>query len=277
MEWVRFLLFPPFAVNRTVNLITSLCTLQSSEGGIPRLYSGISFALIQAPLSRFVSTAANDGVAVLLETFNWGPGREVFVAAIVVGLFRVILMPVDTCKTVLQIENKKGLAELMSRVRKGDVHLLFSGSLANAASSFIGHYPWFYTYNLLSKSEAFIQLVPWVTGRNALIGFVSSIFSDTVANFMRVIKTSKQALGSTRSNITYAETISIIMAADGWRGLFGRGLKTRILGNALQSILFTVIWRSLSERWKQVDVDDRITSAVVVDDESEDDEYNVKR
>ena len=43
----------------------------------------------------------------------------------------------------------------------------------------------------------------------------------------------------------------MILAADGWRGLFGRGLKTRILGNALQSIIFTVIWRGLSERWKR--------------------------
>ena len=34
------------------------------------------------------------------------------------------------------------------------------------------------------------------------------------------------------------------------KGLFGRGLKTRIFANALQSIVFTVIWRSLAERWK---------------------------
>jgi hypothetical protein len=234
---------------------SSAHTTLVSKGGIPRLYSGISFALIQAPLSRFVSTAANDGASALLESFHWGPGREVLVAAVVVGFFRMMLMPIDTCKTVLQIESKKGLTELMCRVRKGDIHLLYSGSLANAASSFIGHYPWFYTYNLLSRNLAFIQLVPWATGRNALIGFISSIISDTVANFMRVIKTSKQALGSTRSNITYAETISMILAVDGWRGLFGRGLKTRILRNALQSILFTVIWRSLSERWTQVEVE----------------------
>ena len=32
------------------------------------------------------------------------------------------------------------------------------------------------------------------------------------------------------------------------QGLFGRGLRTRILGNALQSVLFTVIWRGLAER-----------------------------
>jgi len=41
----------------------------------------------------------------------------------------------------------------------------------------------------------------------------------------------------------------LILAADGWKGLFGRGLKTRILGNAIQSVVFTVIWRGLAERW----------------------------
>ena len=35
------------------------------------------------------------------------------------------------------------------------------------------------------------------------------------------------------------------------KGLFGRGLRTRILGNALQSVLFTVIWRGLAERKNQ--------------------------
>lgn len=262
-----------------------LC-ISASTGGIPRLYSGVSFALIQAPLSRFVSTAANDGIGTLLEKYDWGPGREVFVAAVVVGFFRMMLMPIDTCKTVLQIENKRGLADLLSRVRRGNIHLLYSGSLANAASSFLGHYPWFYTYNLLSRNTAFIHLFPWVTGRNALIGFISSIISDTVANFMRVIKTSKQALGSSRSDITYAETISMILAVDGWGGLFGRGLKTRILGNALQSILFTVIWRSLSERWKHVDIEtarseaSREKNRVDDDDDgvaSEKDDYDLER
>lgn len=250
-------------------------------GGIPRLYSGMSFALIQAPLSRFIATAANDGVGVLLQNMNWGPGREVVVAAFVVGFFRIMLMPIDTCKTVMQIESKKGLAQLMAKVRQGKIHLLYSGAFANAASSFIGHYPWFYTYNLLSKNEALINSISWVTGRNALIGFVSSIVSDTVANFMRVIKTTKQALGSTRSEpTTYAETVSLILAVDGWRGLFGRGLKTRILGNALQSIIFTVVWRGLSERWQEADdakaaVDDN--SPTTDESETENKEYETKR
>lgn len=224
-------------------------------GGIPRLYSGLSFALIQAPLSRFVSTAANDGVNLLLHnlvlTQSWGNGRRVLVAAVVVALFRILLMPIDTCKTVLQIQSKKGLSQLMSKVRAGHVHLLYSGAIANAFGSIIGHWPWFYTYNLLSQNEALTQTFKWTTGRNALIGLTSSIVSDTVANFARVIKTTKQSLGSTRSDATYADAVNLVLAVDGWRGLFGRGLKTRLLANALQSILFTIVWRGLSERLQE--------------------------
>ena len=67
-----------------------------NEGGIARLYCGVSFALIQAPLARFVSTAANDGVESLLAnlslTKDWGPGRTTVVASIVVGFWRMLLM-----------------------------------------------------------------------------------------------------------------------------------------------------------------------------------------
>ena len=228
-----------------------LCHARAA-GGIPRLYSGVQFALIHAPLSRFVSTAANDGVAALLQHLHWGPGREVVVAALTVGCFRMLLMPIDTCKTVMQIEGRGGLAQILAQVRRGRASALYAGAVANAASSILGHYPWFYIHNLLSRNQALARTVSWATGRNALIGFVSSIVSDTVANFMRVIKTTKQSLGSVRSDaVTYAEAVSVILAADGLRGLFCRGLQTRLLGNAIQSVLFTVVWRGLSERWKE--------------------------
>jgi hypothetical protein len=67
-----------------------------NDGGIARLYCGVGFALIQAPLARFVSTAANDGVESLLAnlsfTKDWGPGQTTVVASIVVGLWRMLLM-----------------------------------------------------------------------------------------------------------------------------------------------------------------------------------------
>lgn len=85
------------------------------------------------------------------------------------------------------------------------------------------------------------------------------MISDTVVNAIRVVKTMKQSLG-TKHSISYTEAVQIVLAADGWTGLFGRGLGTRILCNALQSIVFTVIWRGLVDRMRRKSgEDDRVT------------------
>jgi Mitochondrial carrier protein len=103
---------------------------------------------------------------------------------------------------------------------------------------------------LLSSSEWIQAIIPSQLLRNAGIGVASSIVSDTFVNALRVIKTTKQSLGSKQS-ASYRETVKIILAADGWRGLFGRGLQTRIFANALQSIVFTVVWRGLADYWRR--------------------------
>jgi hypothetical protein len=100
----------------------------------------------------------------------------------------------------------------------------------------------------LSKSETVKALIPRPLVRNALIGTIASFVSDTVVNSIRVIKTTKQAMGA-RHKVSYVEVINMVLAADGWKGLFGRGLQTRLLSNALQSMIFTVIWRGLTEAW----------------------------
>jgi len=56
--------------------------------------------------------------------------------------------------------------------------------------------------------------------------------SDTVSNSIRVVKTSKQAATEA---VTYPAVIRDIVAKDGVLGLFGRGLKTKILANGLQA------------------------------------------
>lgn len=108
----------------------------------------------------------------------------------------------------------------------------------------------FYTYNVLSSSKIVQSLLPSQLLRNAGIGVVSSVVSDAFVNVFRVIKTAKQSLGS-KQNASYMETIRIIVAADGYRGLFGRGLRTRIYANALQSIVFTIVWRGLVDLWRR--------------------------
>jgi hypothetical protein len=87
--------------------------------------------------------------------------------------------------------------------------------------------------------------------RNAFIGFSSSVVSDTCSNSIRVIKTTKQ---THPDSLTYPQTARLIIKEDGLIGLFGRGLKTRILANGVQGMLFAVLWKSLEEQWnKKVD------------------------
>ena len=100
-------------------------------------------------------------------------------------------MPLDTCKTVLQVDSVEGFRNLMRRVKAGKIGVLYQGAIANALSALMGHYPWFFTYNALSKSEWLQNLIPSLLLRNAGIGLVASIVSDTFVNAVRVVKTTK--------------------------------------------------------------------------------------
>lgn len=135
----------PFLSMRTL-VTTEAFQVLYKEGGIGRLYKGLGFALIQAPLSKFVSTAANDGVEAFLlgfeSTRQWGVGKQTFFASIIVGLWRMVLMPVDTCKVVLQVDGNDGFRNLIRRVRKGKIGVLYQGAVVNAISSTLGNYPW---------------------------------------------------------------------------------------------------------------------------------------
>jgi len=73
-------------------------------------------------------------------------------------------------------------------------------------------------------------------GRNALMGFSSSLVSDVTSNSIRVTKVAKQA---SPTAITYQQAIKFVIDKDGIQGLFFRGLKTRLLANGVQGMLFT--------------------------------------
>lgn len=78
-----------------------------AQGGIRRFYRGVGPALIQGPMSRFGDTAANTGMLALLDSYDSTKTLPIGVktgsASIAAACFRIILMPVDTCKTILQV------------------------------------------------------------------------------------------------------------------------------------------------------------------------------
>ena len=80
----------------------------------------------------------------------------------------------------------------------------------------------------------------------SFIGFNAAVISDCSSNSLRVIKTVKQ---TSKKKVSYLEVIKNIINKDGVIDLFGRGLKTRIITNGIQGILFTVCWKYIEESW----------------------------
>jgi hypothetical protein len=111
----------------------------------------------------------------------------------------------------------------------------------------IGHYPWFLTNNYLDhyipkynfKDEAFKALF-----RGAFIGFCCTMVSDTISNSIRVLKTIKQ---TSEKSISYKQAFDEVVIKDGYTGLLFRGLKTKLLTNGLQGVIFSIVWRYFEE------------------------------
>ena len=171
---------------------------------------------------------------------------QTFGSSFTAGIFRIALVPVDTLKTILQEEGKNAMKILSSKYNQGGIRVFFHGALASAGATMVGHYPWFSTYNYLSAT------LPQYTDKNkkilrqALIGFSSSVVSDVISNSLRVVKTTKQ---TSKEVWTYKQTVQNIISNDGISGLFGRGLKIRILTNGISGLMFSVFWKIFNDHF----------------------------
>ena len=80
----------------------------------------------------------------------------------------------------MQVTGK--FSSVVDKVRASGPLALYNGSIAASSATFVGHYPWFFTYNFLSEKipeqdDALSKL-----GRRAILGFCSSAVSDTCSN-----------------------------------------------------------------------------------------------
>jgi len=214
-----------------------------AEGGIPRFYRGLVPGMIQAPVSRFGDTAANDGALAALEHTSLPTAAKTMVASASAAGFRVFLMPVDAWKTTKQVEGADGLKKLIEKTKKHPT-ALWQGAVGAMTATWVGHFPWFYTNNQLREGLPEFDFAYGKYVRNAVIGFASAAVSDTCSNSLRVLKTTRQ---TALEPVSYMTSAKQIIAADGLAGLFGRGLKTRIVTNGVQGALFTIGWRAISE------------------------------
>lgn len=215
------------------------------QGGVTRFYRGVGFALMQAPLSRFGDTAMNIGMMTLLEGTDYSTATKTFIGSCGAALWRVCIMPIDTCKSSLQVNGKEGLNILKNKVKTNGLGVMYHGSLASASATLVGHFPWFFTYNylneLIPKQEETIKSC----ARSAVIGFSSSSVSDVCSNSLRVIKVNRQ---TSQNTLSYFELIKNIVKNDSITALFTRGLKTKIITNGIQGMMFTVVFDYLRKK-----------------------------
>ena len=135
-------------------------------------------ALLQAPLSRFGDTAANAGVLSATNNWKWPIWLKTAMASLAAALWRIVIMPVDTCKTLLQVptaymckvesrpffldravtdpplfrsqwpgpnDKVHGSAAsgvMMDRMAADGIMTLYAGASAATLATFMGHYPW---------------------------------------------------------------------------------------------------------------------------------------
>ena len=209
------------------------------EGGIPRFYRGYLFALMNGPISRFGDTAMNDFAQRYFQDQNMMVRTAIGSAG--ATSWRIMIMPNDACKSHLQIHGREGLNILRNKIKSNGVRTLWNGAGASIGANFIGHYPWFLTYNYLSET-----LPKYNDNRDMIrsmgIGFTSSSISDTVSNSIRVLKINRQ---TSEIPVSYTESLKSIISKEGIIGFMTRGLKTKILINGLQSSMFVLIYDKL--------------------------------
>ena len=217
------------------------------EGGIRRFYSGMIPALIQGPVSRFGDTFSNTFILNLTKNSQLPIYFKTALASATACLVRVMMTPMDTVKTMSQVKGNKAMGILTNKIRKDGIVSLYHGAIGNGIVTLIGHFPWFLTHNYLNKVFPGSDKDPKLKRltRNAVIGFWSSLVSDTSSNFMRVIKTYRQ---TNEIRISYINCAKAIICKDGVNGLLFRGLGTRLIANCAQGLMFNVIWKYLDTK-----------------------------
>jgi hypothetical protein len=223
-------------------------------GGLRRFYRGFGPALLQAPLCRFGDTAANAGVLAWLDSLESCRDLPIMAKTICASAaaagWRLLLMPLDTVKIMMQIKGAEATRFLRAKIQSQGYRSLYNGTLAASGAALIGHFCWFSTYNALDSYLPKALNLQEKIYRSAALGFLSAVVSDSFSNVMYIMKTNKQAEVERTS---YAETAFRVVRHGGLSGLFGRGLKTRMLGNGIQGIVFSVSWKLIDDaEWGKV-------------------------
>jgi len=158
-------------------------------------------------------------------------GIRTLLASAVAALWRVIILPLDTAKTMMAVGGPGSLGSLQLRIQDDGLGTLWTGAMWVAIAAIGGHFPWFVTFNYLSEKIPESRSRCNKNMRRALIGFCSAVVATLCTNPFHNYKVQSQFAGTSdfgSSSVT-------------------AGFQLRIFTALLSSILFTVMWQEIQE------------------------------
>lgn len=216
-----------------------------AQGGVWRFYQGAPAALLQAPLCRFGDTAATAGALHLLAPTRVPLPAQTAVASAAAAAWRFVLTPVETVKLMVEVEGAQhGLALLSQRLATHGAGTLYAGATAGAAAAAAAHWPWFLTHTWLTRVVPPGKTRAGALWRSAGSGFAASVVSDVFANPARVLKAQ---VVTASGALSYGMALRGVLSDGGVVALLSRGLGAKLIANALQGLVFSVLWRLCSE------------------------------
>ena len=134
LMWLRTIMNYQYKYGGTIN---DTCKVLYKEGGIPRFYRGLLPALAQGPLSRFGDTFSNSLVLAFCTNSEYAKQLPIWTqtmgASVCAGLFRSLLMPIDTLKTLIQAP----LLGVIPKLNQSEIKTPYSKEALIKAASFI--------------------------------------------------------------------------------------------------------------------------------------------
>eukprot|EP00440_Ansanella_granifera_P025257 gb/GFBE01027432.1/.p1 GENE.gb/GFBE01027432.1/~~gb/GFBE01027432.1/.p1 ORF type:complete len:286 (+),score=43.40 gb/GFBE01027432.1/:1-858(+) len=213
-----------------------------AEGGVARFYRGLLPALLHSPTLRFGSLAANEGLLAAAGTTGLSPCASAVLASGTAAGFRVLLMPMDAWRTAKQVHGASGLHRLIAQAR-AQPGTLWRGAAGSVASTWVSYCVWCLTNNWLRTALPRCDSQDLL--RNGGIGFCSNVVADTCSNSLRVLKTLHQTSPDAAS---YGALARRLVAREGFAGLLGRGLSTKVVSSGLQGAMFFIGYQAILDR-----------------------------
>lgn len=196
------------------------------EGGFPRFYSAFLPTLVNSSSNRFVDYLSHE----LIPTNNLT--YKVFVGGLIASCFKTLITPLEGYKVISQRYGNRAHKIIRLNIRKQGLKTMWRGSTDNGLSNYVEHVTWFHTYDTLDKRLSNMNVLL----KSGFLGLTSSFTTDLMSNHLKIVKTMKQT-----TNLTYKQIIKDIIRKNGVKGLFVRGLGTKLLTNGFQSLVFSIL------------------------------------